>query len=153
MALESWRYRNPAEVMERMEESQAFERMDHRLKKWGAWSRAGCIRPELWESDPPPSAEFLTRDDVEDAWGIQCMVMRLPQLHRLVLAVQYVHWREVEIEPWQEVNKRLARLARAAFEQVPLISRHEFRPIRDRAVRMLINSEDAMMSAIKAARS
>lgn len=152
MALESWRYRNPAEVMERMEESQAFERMDHRLKKWGAWSRAGCIAPELWESDPPPSYEFLTRDDVEDAWRIQCMVMRLPMLHRIVLAVHYVHWREVDCEPHHEINRRLAKMARAAFEKMPQISRHEYRPIRDRAVRMLVNSEEVMLAAIRPVR-
>lgn len=141
-ALESYRYGDPAKVYERDEQEILFDRMDHRLKIWAAWSRHGGLRPDLWESDPGPSGVVLTRDDVWAAWKIQCMVVRLPALHRIVLAVHYIHQREIEHEPWQEVNLRLARLARAAFEKVPLIGRQEYRPIRDRAVRMLVNAED-----------
>ena len=130
----------------------AFERMDLRLKTWGAWSRSGGIRPDLWDSDPPASGTILTRDDIADAWAMQCMIVRLPAIHRITLAVHYVH-RHIEREPWREVNARLSRLARCAFESVPLISRQEYQPIRDRAVRMLILAEGILTNAVESVSS
>lgn len=150
-ALESYRYQDPAKVLERDEARTEFDLMDHRLKKWALWSRVGGIRPDLWESDPGPSGIVLTRDEVWDADKINILVLRLPTLHRLVLHVHYILCRDIECEPWQEVNRRLAKLARATFEQVPLIGRQEYRPIRDRAIRMLINAEEVLTTAIKRA--
>ena len=117
-----------------------IEAMDLRLKQWGAWCRAGCRDPALWESDTNTSAG-MTRDQVEDAWRVQCMVMRLPVELRMVCQVHYVS-RPEEGRTGQgegravEVNRRL----RAAGIHRRL-SGAEYVAVRERAIGNLINAD------------
>ena len=122
-----------------MHPSQAdIDRMDLRLKNWAVWCRAGACDPTLWESDSAGRAG-LTRDQVADAWAVQCMVMRLPIEMRIVIQVQYVS-RPVEREAGQgesrveEVNRRL----RAAGVHRRM-SGDQYRYVRGRAIGNMVN--------------
>jgi hypothetical protein len=117
-----------------------FDAMDLRLKQWGAWCRAGGRDPALWESDGRHGAG-MTRDQVEDAWRLQCMVMRLPIEMRIVCQVQYVCRPEEPVTGHgegrvAEVNRRI----RAAGVHRRL-SADDCRAVRERAVNNLINAD------------
>lgn len=128
-----------------------FDAMDLRLKQWGAWCRAGSRDPALWESDVNTSAG-MTRDQIEDAWRVQCMVMRLPVELRMVCQVHYVS-RPEEFRTGEgegrvvEVNRRL----RAAGIHRRL-SGSEYVCVRERAVGNLINA-DRLTASVKSVSS
>lgn len=125
------------DIQDRDEEREEFARMDNRLRRWAIWCKSGA--PKL-DDNGNKIGQVLTRDDIADAWAIQCMVMRLPIEARMVIQVWYVHVGDIadqRMEPWQEVNLRLSR---AKVET--RISRDMYRPARDRAVRMLINTNN-----------
>lgn len=117
-----------------------FDAMDLRLKQWGAWCRAGCRDPSMWDSDGTPGAG-MTRDQVADAWSVQCMVMRLPIEMRIVCQVHYVSRPEESITRrgetrLAEVNRRI----RAAGVHRRL-GGNEYYCVRDRAIENLINAD------------
>ena len=122
-----------------------FDAMDMRLKQWGAWCRAGLRDPTLWESDGRDGAG-MTRDQVEDAWCVQCMVMRLPVELRMVCQGHYVS-RPEEFRTGEgegrivEVNRRL----RAAGIHRRL-SGNEYVSVRERAIGNLINAHRLTVS-------
>lgn len=116
------------------------DEMDLRLKQWGAWCRAGSRDPALWESDGRNGAG-MTRDQVADAWAVQCMVMRLPIEMRIVCQVHYVSRPEEAITRQgetrlAEVNRRI----RAAGVHRRLAS-SEYYYVRDRAIGNLLNAD------------
>lgn len=117
-----------------------FDAMDLRLKQWGVWCRAGSRDPSLWESDVNTSAG-MTRDQVEDAWRVQCMVMRLPVEMRIVCQVHYVSRPEEAITGQgearlAEVNRRLRK---AGVHR--RLGQAEYFPVRDRAINNLTNAD------------
>jgi hypothetical protein len=128
-----------------------FDAMDLRLKQWGAWCRAGSRDPSMWESDANTSAG-MTRDQIEDAWRVQCMVMRLPIEMRMVCQVHYVS-RPQELATGygegrlQEVNRRI----RSAGVHRRL-SNSEYFAVRDRAIGNLINA-DRLTNSLKSVSS
>jgi len=117
-----------------------FDAMDLRLKLWGVWCRAGCRDPALWESDGRNGAG-LTRDQVEDAWRMQCMVMRLPIELRIVCQVQYVCRPEEEKTGQGEgrVAEANRRIRSAGVHR--RLSADDYRAVRERAVSNLINAD------------
>lgn len=114
--------------------------MDRRLKQWGAWCRAGCRDPALWESDGRNGAG-MTRDQVEDAWRVQCMVIRLPIEMRIVCQVQYVCRPEEAITGYGEgrVAEANRRIMAAGVHR--RLSADDYRAVRDRAVGNLVNAD------------
>lgn len=130
-----------------MAESDHIYRMDLRLKNWAVWCRAGCADPALWESDTT-SRGGLARDQVADAWAVQCMVMRLPIEMRIVCQVHYVSRPTEQLAGRgetrvDEVNRRL----RAAGVHRRM-SMGQYRYVRDRAIGNMINSEKVLTGAV-----
>lgn len=135
----------------------ACNRMHSRLVAWGRIILAGGNGPrEKWESDDDQMGKRdWTGAEMDAARMLHSAVIRLPEVRqRLVLQVFY---RERMAEWWEdvnperqfaiardltiEVNARIRRYNQDARDKVVSINAADFKGIRERAIRVLVNNE------------